>query len=61
MKMSDRTPVGMSQMKVSRLFILEMARATKVPSILPLSLLIMYSATQSLGPFPSENLRVCCA
>lgn len=61
MKMSDNTPVGMSHMNVSRFFILETAKATNVPSILPLSLLIMYSATQSFGPFPNENLRVCCA
>src|SRR5438105_3725458 len=58
MKMSERTPVGMSHMKVSRFFILARARATNVPSILPLSLVIMYSATQSLGPLPSENFLV---
>ncbi|RBQ75775.1 hypothetical protein VDGD_21339 [Verticillium dahliae] len=55
MKMSERTPVGMSQTKVSRLAILATARATRVPSILPLSLVIMYSATQSSGPLPKEN------
>lgn len=59
--MSDKTPVGMSQMKVSNFTILETASATKVPSILPLSLLIKYSETQSLGPLPRENLRVYCA
>lgn len=61
MKTSECTPVGMSQMKVSRFIIFCTATATRVPSILPLSLVIMYSETQSFGPLPKENFRVCTA
>lgn len=58
MKTSDSTPVGMSQINVSRFTIFATAKATRVPSILPLSFVILYSATQSGGPFPNENFRV---
>lgn len=60
-KMSDNTPVGISHMKVSKFTIFATADATSVPSILPLSLLIMYSETQSFGPLPNENFRVYLA
>ena len=40
---SLKTPVGMSQMKVSRLTIRATAKATSVPSILPVSLVTEYS------------------
>lgn len=58
MKTSERTPVGISHTKVSRLIILETAIATSVPSILPLSLVMRYSDVHSEGPSPIENFRM---
>merc|ERR1711939_1104591 len=52
---SRRMPVGMSHTNVSSTRIRATARATRVPSIFPLSFVIRYSCTQSGGPLPSEN------